>query len=910
MARLLLFLFFISLGIDQTNAQSNESIRFITRGETVEEALNKWVLQFNTNLVYDPTIDLLSESYVDITSNIPGTVLSEIISDVNLDYIILSTGTYVLIQKTTVVEEYGEFFGYVYDDETGEPLADATIFFADASNSTSTNSQGFFSVSPLLSGRYPVIVSSIGYQSISEEVIISDSTEFKIIRLTPKMFTKDPIIVQADAISLGLSKWANETLKDETNPTSIHINPTLGPVSNIPGLTSNFASNSLSIYGSNPSTMSIHLDGVRLYNTVRIGDESGMFSSMAIDKIGTSKAAGSVTSEGALNGMLNYQHDLIDRADDSRYKFNITPNEINARSELRLNNTSVAFSGRTNHGVQETPWGYDDVYKQWNQFDPLLQNFLMGGDDDIAHYKAQIQQASHRYSDLHFIAKHSPNRFSSTKFSGYYGLRFEDASLLSQKSSLGSSQPYLVYNEDESSTLNGMLNIEHFRIIDASTDIFLKGSYSVSRYDYTYSMIQNDETVSHSRSDASNLAVLAADLDSQNSGVDEQIVNDLTLSAQLTRYLSSNNTLLLGIKSSIIDHSFDLDDIFYLPLSNDAQNYRSDIFVEQVFSTSKNLELQYGLKGSMSSLQQVFYVQPQFSISYNSNKTLLGFQSLRFGAGIYRQFIQQFDIANVGPSAIRSFNRIDIPVDKSVSAPISYQLRLDWDIQYSEKTRIKFESYYRNEPKNYSLNYAQLLAGPTGSLNEQSEFLEQTSTIAYGAAITFETEIAQPSILFTVSQQSNISTIKFEERFNSERIQTGWSEPYATYGSIQWQLNRPISIQLQSRLIPKRYWAFTRAYYDFLTTHNQTMFGEYSFLSPDDDQLNAFFSLDLGINSRVSISNTSLLINLSLQNITNRKNEVSKILIPQRDEQQAIIYSETSRNLAGFIPFLSLQLDF
>jgi hypothetical protein len=907
--KILLFIL-ISFSFETVYSQSGDDVRFITRGETIEEALNKWVVQFNTNLVYDPALELADESYVDVTSNLPGVVLTEIISNTGLDYIILSTGTYVLIQRTSIVEEYGEFFGYVYDEETGEPLADATIFFADASNSTSTNSQGFFSVSPLLSGTYPVIISSVGYQPIVKDLEIADSTEMRIIRLTPKMFTTDPIIVQADAISLGISKWANQIQVDQNSGLNSAVNPSIAPIQNIPGLTLNTSTNSLSIYGSNPSTMSIYLDGVRLFNTARIGDELGMFSSMAIDRIGTSRAAGSISKEGSLNGMLNFQHDVTDRIEDSRNKLNITPNDVNARSEFQLNKTSIAVSARTNHGAQDVPWGYDEVYQQWNQFDPLLQNFLMGDDNDIAHYKAQIQEADYRYSDLHFVAKHSPNRFSSTKFSGYFGSRDEDASLLSQKSSLGSAQPYLVYNEEESETTNGMFNVEHFRIFNASTDLFMKASYSASAQTYAYAMIQNDETISHSRSNEAYYSVLRSDLRSSPSSIDEQTVNELAVSAQLTKYLSAENTLIVGIKSSQIDHSFTLNDIFYLPLSNDAKNYRSDIFLEQKLRTSNNFNFEYGLKGSISSLQNVVYLQPQLSVSYDSDKTNLGFQTVQFSAGMYRQFIQQFDIANIGPSAIRSFNRIDIPVDNSISAPVSYQLKLDWNIQYSEKSSLKIETYYRNEPKSYSLNYTQLLAGSTSSLQSQTEFLEETSTIAYGAAITFTQELSDPALLFTISQQSNISTIRFEERFNSERIQSGWSEPYATFGSIRWQFNKPVSLQLQSRWVPKRYWSFTRAYYDFLTTHNKSDFGDYSFSSPDDDQLNAFFSLDIGVNARVPIASTSLLVNLNLQNITNRKNEVSNILIPQRNEQQAVIYTKTSRNLAGVIPFLSLQLDF
>ena len=141
------------------------------------------------------------------------------------------------------------------------------------------------------------------------------------------------------------------------------------------------------------------------------------------------------------------------------------------------------------------------------------------------------------------------------------------------------------------------------------------------------------------------------------------------------------------------------------------KNYRGDLFVEQKFNLSEQFRFQYGLKGSITSRQEVFYVQPQFSVTFDSKKTRLGYHTLQFSSGLYRQFIQQFDIANVGPSAIQPFNRIDIPIDGSISAPLSFQTKFEWNIQYSEDTKISLGSYYRNEPKSYMLDYSRLLSG-------------------------------------------------------------------------------------------------------------------------------------------------------------------------------------------------------
>ena len=135
--------------------------------------------------------------------------------------------------------------------------------------------------------------------------------------------------------------------------------------------------------------------------------------------------------------------------------------------------------------------------------------------------------------------------------------------------------------------------------------------------------------------------------------------NEIEISSQLTRYLP-NSTLLLGFRASRIDHSFNLNDIFIYHSQTSLKITVQTCLLNKFLAIKIILDSNMVLKVHLA-LQNIIYVQPQFTISYDTEKTRIGYQTYSLNGGIYRQFIQQFDIANV-PSAIRSFNRIDIPV--------------------------------------------------------------------------------------------------------------------------------------------------------------------------------------------------------------------------------------------------------
>ena len=74
----------------------------------------------------------------------------------------------------------GEVRGFVYDKGTGEPVQFASVFIAETRSGTITNEDGFYSVAGIKAGKYHIKVLMAGYDSLVQEVRISENKIAKI----------------------------------------------------------------------------------------------------------------------------------------------------------------------------------------------------------------------------------------------------------------------------------------------------------------------------------------------------------------------------------------------------------------------------------------------------------------------------------------------------------------------------------------------------------------------------------------------------------------------------------------------------------------------------------------------------------------------------------------------------------
>src|SRR5699024_8980703 len=114
------------------------SYTFIFKGEPIEYALQRLVKETDLDLIYDPAIMPEHTVYATARHKQPEEILRIILDGSPLDFIQLSSGTYVLTAVPRKKALTGDLTGRVVDRQTGQPLAGANVMLADASGGAAT----------------------------------------------------------------------------------------------------------------------------------------------------------------------------------------------------------------------------------------------------------------------------------------------------------------------------------------------------------------------------------------------------------------------------------------------------------------------------------------------------------------------------------------------------------------------------------------------------------------------------------------------------------------------------------------------------------------------------------------------------------------------------------------------------
>ena len=88
--------------------------------------------------------------------------------------------------------------GRIVDKTTSKPLVGVNIFFSKTTLGTTSDENGFFTLSKIPGGQYELIVSMIGYEVERESMIIKATENLTVnFRLTPQAILMNEINVTA-----------------------------------------------------------------------------------------------------------------------------------------------------------------------------------------------------------------------------------------------------------------------------------------------------------------------------------------------------------------------------------------------------------------------------------------------------------------------------------------------------------------------------------------------------------------------------------------------------------------------------------------------------------------------------------------------------------------------------------------
>ncbi len=179
--------------------------------------------------------------------------------------------TLIFISLTSLAQT-GDIRGFVYEQETSEPAPYVSVFLKGTQMVSQTNLDGFFSLSKIPAGDYQIMVTSIGFDTISQAIKLSKG-DF----INKKFFLKKSVILFREVeVSAEKEEKKTEvqvsvvkiTAKDIRQVPTIGGEPDLAQYLQIlPGvITSGDQGGQLYIRGGSPIQNKVLLDGMVIYN--------------------------------------------------------------------------------------------------------------------------------------------------------------------------------------------------------------------------------------------------------------------------------------------------------------------------------------------------------------------------------------------------------------------------------------------------------------------------------------------------------------------------------------------------------------------------------------------------------------------------------------------------------------------
>ena len=178
--------------------------------------------------------------------------------------------------------------GFVYEKSNGEPVMFANVFLKGTNHGSTTDINGYFSITRIPDGSYTLMVTSIGYDTITEQVSVKGN------QILHKKFSIEETSIQLAAVSISADKIEAKT---ETKTSVVYITPkTITKIPSvggqadlaqylqvIPGVVfTGDQGGQLYIRGGSPIQNKVLLDGMIVYNPFH---SIGLFSVFDTDII-------------------------------------------------------------------------------------------------------------------------------------------------------------------------------------------------------------------------------------------------------------------------------------------------------------------------------------------------------------------------------------------------------------------------------------------------------------------------------------------------------------------------------------------------------------------------------------------------------------------------------------------------
>lgn len=959
-AYFLLCLCFLAQGAIAQEQQVRYSVAL--RNVSLNDALAQFSNQSGNGITFEPQLIKNKRVFCVIENAMAEEVLQCLLKDTGLDFVQLSSGTYVINTATQKPPLFSTLAGIVRDQQTGRPLPNAHIFLASTSDEIGivTNRNGQFTLPPLLPGRYLINTTYIGYQDkIDTLQIEAGSHRFSRIELSEEPIVFTPIVINGlqrqrpmEKLDRSILLRSDEVKTGVTN-TGIAI---MHQLASLPGVHVNDLTADANLQGSDSGEHQFRLDGVPIFlPQSRIGI-LGPFSPFAIQSLAVHRSGFGASIGSHLAGVIEAEHVL-----EGQQSFDVQfdPMSLNARALINRElvggrKFDVMVAGRSSIWQFYQQPQFQSALESWSKPDPFVifapsrqytkidASFFQ----DVLNLNS-LPNTNLSFSDIHAAAKLSFSPFSALEGSFYRGNNQFSGSLI--RDLLGVEAQY-GFDQETNLFVN--------RVVPAPLSLVDDYEWQNDAGQLSYHTLLGHRTLLNVQARASRyalnqqyrildgLAEFIASLPTPDDAgiptmeggtISEEIPpTELTDSNTIEEYAIEGmlehaigqHFLIAGLESTYNESHFNLllpslnptsisftdsltqSDVEMARIEYPAVASRHTIFGEDRISIGDHMAVEIGTRLTYIPVRKTVYAEPRISIRFDGALGASGAFALQTAGGVYRQYLLQFDISTLNAGALFPSKRVWLPVNDQIRPPLAYHISQSVLLEPSDQFAFKLEGYAKIQQLGWALTYIESDDSATRlAVNEINsiqfpEFLSPTKgeILGISANIKWHTDRLYLNANYDFSSTRRQSAALFNNRSTT----VPWSEPHRLTTSAEWLPINGLVLSARFSGIWGRTWGFRQAYYDFFGHNTATSYQPpYDFSRPGDHVLPPLYQLDLGIAYSQPVKSGDVQIRLDLLNALNRANVIDWRLVWREDA-----LAKEARHLYGRIPSLSLRFSF
>jgi len=595
-------------------------------------------------------------------------------------------GLFLLIFASPLMAQFGTVRGFVYEEETGEPVIFTNVYFSKTSMGVPTDENGYFAITRIPPGEYILMVTYIGFDSLQIPLTIKADE-----LITQKLYLKSRTVTLGEVnISASRQDKQSETQTSiiKVTPKEIQKIPSMGGqpdlaqyLAVLPGVIfSGDQGGQLYIRGGPPVQNKVLYDGMIIYNPFH---SIGLFSVFDVDILkNVDVYTGGFNAEHG--GRISSIMDISTRdGNKNRFGGKIDVSTFGAKALIE---GPIVRQKDENSASASFILSVKNSYL--NESSKIFYSYL---DQDLP------------YSYLDIYGKISINASNGSKVN-LFGFDFTDRATLQG------------YNFDNSVLTEVPVNYNwdsyggggNFIVTPGKSAVLMEGNFA-----YSFYQVNMDEPNKSPRSSS---------ISGFNGGLH-------------FTYFFGKNALKYGLELSGYKTVFDFYNSLNRKIDITQNSTEIDIYVKYKWNIGKFI-IEPGIRGQYYASLSTFSPEPRLAVKYNVTENF----RLKAAGGYYTQNListtNDLDVVNLfygfltGPENLpKTFNGKEIK--NKLQQAWHAILGFEWDI--TNTLSINIEGYYKYYPQLTNLNRNKLYEDNEANAN-QPDYLKKDFIVETGDA--------------------------------------------------------------------------------------------------------------------------------------------------------------------------------